>query len=52
MAFNPFCCQGDDCDEGMMGGVTDALEEAFDAFPQPGSVEPFSEQVAGVEPIG
>ncbi|KAL5503181.1 hypothetical protein EMCRGX_G010089 [Ephydatia muelleri] len=41
----------DDCDEGMMGGVTDALEGAFDAFPQPESVEPFSEQVAGVEPI-
>lgn len=35
-----------------MGGVTDALEGAFDAFPQPESVEPFSEQVAGVEPIG
>lgn len=36
----------------MMGGVADALEGAFDGFPQPQGVQPFSEQVAGVEPIG
>ena len=35
-----------------MGGMADALEGGFDAFPRPQSTGLFTQQVTGVEPIG